>query len=126
MRTRRCINGRTLETGANHLEGSLDSFDAKAEGLAIIRPRRSQKPRLTGEGDFVSTCNPSKPSEECKGRSPIPLPKFHRGRRSPPRRFGPPTPEEKAHRLAVLRAVLADSAPEFQARIDAGERGEQP
>ena len=42
------------------------------------------------------------------------------------RRFGPPTPEEKARRLAVLRAVLADSAPEFQARIDAGERGEQP
>ena len=33
------------------------------------------------------------------------------------RRFGPPTPEEKARRLAVLRAVLADSAPEFQARI---------
>ena len=45
---------------------------------------------------------------------------------APPRRFGSPTPEEKARRLAVLRAVLADSAPEFQARIDAGERGEQP
>ena len=44
----------------------------------------------------------------------------------PPRCSGPPTPEEKARRLAVLRAVLADSAPAFQARIDAGERGEQP
>ena len=42
------------------------------------------------------------------------------------RRFGTPTPEEKARRLAVLRAVLADSTPEFQARLRAGERGKQP
>ena len=73
----------------------------------------------------MSTYNPSKPSEERKRRksaftgiSPVAV--------APPRCFGPPTPEEKARRLAVLRAVLADSAPEFQARIDAGERGEQP
>ena len=61
---------------------------------------------------------------QCKGRSDsvteisAPAPTVSR--------FGPLTPVEKARRLAVLRAVLINSAPEFQARIDAGERGEQP
>jgi len=32
VRTRRCINARTPETGTNHLGGSFDSFDAKAGG----------------------------------------------------------------------------------------------
>ena len=61
------------------------------------------------------------PLAQCKGRSDS----FTEISSDAPttRRFGPPTPEEKARRLAVLRAVLADSAPEFQARIDAGERG---
>ena len=72
----------------------------------------------------MSTHHPSKPSEEGKGRVGLHR-KFIRDS-PPPRRFGPLSPEEKARRLAVLRAVLADSAPEFQARIDAGERGEQP
>jgi hypothetical protein len=73
----------------------------------------------------VSTHHPSKPSKKRKcrksaftGISPAAV--------ALPQRFGTPTPEEKARRLAVLRAVLADSAPEFQARIDAGEQGEQP
>ena len=66
----------------------------------------------------------NQPLAQCKGRSDS----FTEISSDAPttRRFGPPTPEEKARRLAVLRAVLADSAPEFQARIDAGERGEQP
>ena len=66
----------------------------------------------------------NQPLVQCKGRSdPFTEISPHA---STTRRFGPPTPEEKACRLAVLRAVLADSAPEFQARIDAGEQGEQP
>jgi hypothetical protein len=73
----------------------------------------------------VSTHHPSKPFEKRKcrksaftGISPAAV--------APPRCFGTPTPEEKARRLAVLRTVLADSAPEFQARLRAGEQGEQP
>ena len=73
----------------------------------------------------MSTYNPSKPSEKRKrwksaftGISPAAV--------VPPRHFGTPTPEEKARRLAELRTALANSAPEFQARIDAGEQGEQP
>ena len=66
----------------------------------------------------------NQPLAQCKGRSDS----FTEISSDAPttRRFGTPTPAEKARRLAVLRAVLADSAPEFQARIDAGERGEQP
>lgn len=41
-------------------------------------------------------------------------------------RCGPLTPDDRARRVAELRAVLAGAAPKFQARIDAGERGEQP
>jgi hypothetical protein len=44
----------------------------------------------------------------------------------PPRRPGPRPPNDRARRLAVLRTALAGSAPTFQARIDAGERREQP
>jgi len=81
-----------------------------------------ENPGSRGEGDFVFTRNPSRPSEKRKRRksaftgiSPA----------AAPRCFTTSTPEEKARRLAALRAVLADSAPEFQARIDAGERGKQ-
>ena len=73
----------------------------------------------------MSTYHPSKPSEEGKRRKSA-FAENSSATAAPPRCFGTPTPEEKARRLAVLRAVLADSAPEFQARIDAGEQGEQP
>jgi hypothetical protein len=33
------------------------------------------------------------------------------------RRPGPISPEDRARRLAAIRAVLADAAPEFRARI---------
>jgi hypothetical protein len=66
----------------------------------------------------------NQPSAQCKGRfDPFTEISPHA---STTRRCGPLTPEEKARRLAVLRTVLAHSAPEFQARIDAGEQGEQP
>jgi len=73
----------------------------------------------------VSTEYPSRPSEKRKRRKSTAA-QNSSAAVTPPRCFGMPTPEEKARRLAVLRAVLADSAPEFQARIDAGEQGEQP
>ena len=73
----------------------------------------------------MSTHNPSRPSEKRKRRKSA-FAQNSSATAAPPQCFGTPTPEEKARRLAVLRAVLADSAPEFQARIDAGERGEQP
>ena len=50
VRTRRSINGRTPETGTNHLGGSFDSFDAKADGRPSYRPRRSTKNPSHGEG----------------------------------------------------------------------------
>jgi hypothetical protein len=66
----------------------------------------------------------NQPWAQCKGR----FDSFTENSSNAPttRRFGPLTPEEKARRLAVLRTALAHSAPEFQARIDAGEQGEQP
>jgi hypothetical protein len=66
----------------------------------------------------------NQPSAQCKGRSD-PFTEISPDAATT-RRFGPLTPEEKARRLAVLRAVLTDSAPEFQARLRAGEQGEQP
>ena len=38
-------------------------------------------------------------------------------------RFGPLSPEDRARRVAELRTILA--APAFQARLRAGEQGEQ-
>ncbi len=73
----------------------------------------------------MSTHNPSRPSEKRKRRKSA-FAQNSPATAAPPQCFGTPTPEEKARRLAVLRAVLTDSAPEFQARIDAGEQGEQP
>ena len=73
----------------------------------------------------MPTHNPSKPSEKRKRRKSA----FAQNSSvavAPPQCFGTPTPEEKARRLAALRAVLADSAPEFQARLRAGGQGEQP
>ncbi len=58
---------------------------------------------------------------QCKGRSE---PSTENSSDAPPiRRFGPLARADRARRVAQLRAVL--SAPTFQARIDAGEQGEQ-
>ena len=73
----------------------------------------------------MSTHYPSKPSEKRKRRKTA-IAENPPAAIAPPRCFGTPTPEEKARRLALLRAMLADAAPEFQARIDAGEQEEQP
>ena len=73
----------------------------------------------------MSTHYPSKPSEEGKRRKSA-FAENSSATAAPPRCFGTPTPEEKARRLAELRTALANSAPEFLARIDAGEQGEQP
>jgi hypothetical protein len=73
----------------------------------------------------VSTHNPSRPSEKRKRRKSA-FAQNSSPTAAPPQCFGTPTPEEKARRLAALRAVLADSAPAFQARLRAGEQGEQP
>ena len=66
----------------------------------------------------------NQPLAQCKGRSDS----FTEISSDAPttRRFGTLTPEDRARRVAELRTALADSAPEFQARIDAGERGGQP
>jgi hypothetical protein len=59
----------------------------------------------------------SRPTNQCKGRSE---PITENSSDAPPR-FGPLAPDDRARRLAELRAVL--SAPAFQARIRAGEQG---
>ena len=123
MRTRRCINGRTPESGTNTISGArLIPVLPRPTDANLPAEAKSTNPVSPGRG-FLCTIA-SRPTHCCKGRSDS----FTEISSDAPttRRFGPPTPEEKARRLAVLRAVLADSAPEFQARIDAGERGEQP
>jgi hypothetical protein len=62
----------------------------------------------------------SRPTNQCKGRSE---PTTENSSDAPPR-FGPLAPDDRARRVAELRAALAGSAPTFQARIDAGEQGE--
>jgi hypothetical protein len=63
----------------------------------------------------------NQPSAQCKGRSnPFTEISPHA---ATTRRFDPLSPEDRARRVAELRAVLA--APAFQARLRAGERGEQ-
>jgi hypothetical protein len=59
----------------------------------------------------------SRPTNQCKGRSE---PSTENSSDTPPR-FGPLAPDDRARRLAELRAIL--SAPAFQARIRAGEQG---
>jgi hypothetical protein len=58
---------------------------------------------------------------QCKGRSE---PITENPSDAPPR-FGPLAPDDRARRLAELRTALAGAAPKFQARIDAGQQGEQ-
>ena len=64
----------------------------------------------------------SRPSDCCKGRSE---PITENSSDAPPR-FGPLAPDDRARRLALLRAALAGTAPLFQARLRAGEQGERP
>ena len=66
----------------------------------------------------------NQPLAQCKGRSD-PFTEISPHAATTPR-FGPLSPEDRARRVAELRATLADSAPEFQARLRAGEQGEQP
>jgi hypothetical protein len=66
----------------------------------------------------------SRPTYQCKGRSDF-ITENSAGA-PPPRRPGPLAPDDRARKIAELRAVLAGAAPTFQARIDAGERGKQP
>jgi hypothetical protein len=63
----------------------------------------------------VSIDNPSNPSEERKRRKSA-FTGISPGAADSLRCFHTPTPDEKARRLAELRAALADSAPAFQAR----------
>ncbi len=66
----------------------------------------------------------SRPTNQCKGRSG---PSTENSADAPPtRRFGPLAPADRARRLVQRRTARADAAPKFQARCDAGERGEQP
>ena len=92
----------------------------KPAGRASYRPRRIQNPLLWGGGSYVHYSN--QPSAQCKGRSD-PFTEISPDA-STTRCFGPLSPEDRARRVAQLRAVLA--APAFQARLRAGEQGEQP
>ncbi len=64
----------------------------------------------------------SRLTDQCKGRSHF----ITENSSDAPttRRFRPLAPDDRARRVAELRAVL--SAPAFQARLRAGERGERP
>ena len=102
VRTRRCINARTPETGTNHLGGSFDSFDAKAE----VQPssgRGESKTHCYGEGVlYVHYSN--QPLAQCKGRSDSFTENFFR--RSHDTTLRPALARGPARRLAELRAVL--------------------
>src|SRR5512135_2521952 len=77
-------------------------------------------PRFPGEGVLMRYS--SRPTNQCKGRSEPST----ENSADAPSRFGPLAPDDRARRLAVLRMALAGAAPKFQARIDAGGRGERP
>ena len=62
----------------------------------------------------------SQPTDRCKSRSHSIT---ENSSDAPPRRFGPLAPDDRARRVAELRAVL--SAPTFQDRIRSGEQGGQ-
>jgi hypothetical protein len=64
----------------------------------------------------------SRLTNQCKGRSHFIT--ENSSDALPIRRFGPLAPDDRARRVAELRAVL--SAPAFNERLRAGERGEQP
>jgi hypothetical protein len=56
-----------------------------------------------------------RPDKRCKGRSDGPV--ENPSEAPPPHRFIPPSPADRARRLAELRATLKDAAPMFQARV---------
>jgi hypothetical protein len=65
----------------------------------------------------------SQPNDPCKGRSPV-LTEISPDS-PPPHRTVPLSPDDRARRLAEIRALLADAAPTFRARI-AGESEARP
>jgi hypothetical protein len=65
----------------------------------------------------------SQPAGRRKGRSPVP-PEIPPD--VPPERHRPLSPDDRARRLAEIRAVLADAAPTFRARIASGESEGRP
>jgi hypothetical protein len=72
----------------------------------------------------VSTRHPSKPPEEGKRRNAA-FAGISSATADPPRCSIAPTPDEKASRLAALRAALADAAPQFQARARRAGEGQR-
>ena len=64
----------------------------------------------------------NQPWAQCKGRSD-PFTEISPHAATTPR-VGPLSPEDRARCVAQLRTILA--APAFQARLCAGEQGEQP
>jgi hypothetical protein len=64
----------------------------------------------------------SRPTNQCKGRSEP----FTENSADAPPRFGPLAPDDRARRLAELRAALAGAAPLFQAHVRRGEEGSRP
>jgi hypothetical protein len=65
----------------------------------------------------------SRPDDRCKPRSGV-LTEISPDA-PPPRRSAPLSADDRARRLAEIRAVLADAAPTFRARI-AGESEARP
>ena len=67
--------------------------------------------------------NLSHPIDHRKGWSPVP-PEIPPD--VPPARRAPLSPDDRARRLAEVRAVLADAAPAFRARIAPGGSEARP
>jgi len=83
-----------------------------------------RKPRLTGRGAFMRAGHCNRPADHCKGPAPI-RPK-NSEQAAPTRPTARPRGEERARRLAALRAALAGAAPEFSARLAQLQGGERP
>jgi hypothetical protein len=112
----RSITNRPLRWPSYRLGGPFVYFRCQGRLVAKLAGQGDpRKPRLTGEGDFVSIHNPSKPSEQRKRRKSA-FAEISSATAALPRCVDTPTPDEKASRLADLRAVLANSAPQFLAR----------
>jgi hypothetical protein len=63
------------------------------------------------------------PTDRRKGRSPV---RTEISPDVPPPRRIPLSPDDRARRLALIRLVLADAAPDFRARIASGESEGRP
>jgi hypothetical protein len=92
-------NARTPEMAVTPSRGSVCLFPMPRPSKATNLTGRGdpRKPRLTGEGDFVSIHNPSKPSEERKRRKSV-FTEISSAAVAPPQCFDTPTPDEKARR----------------------------